>query len=38
VAAKLKEEFLKLLKEDEEFRYTVAGCIGLKKSERKLRL
>jgi len=38
VAAKLKEEFLKLLKEDEEFRYTVAGYIGLQKSGRKLRL
>ncbi len=24
----LKKEFLKLLKEDEEFRYTVAGLIG----------
>ena len=29
--AKLKEEFLKLLKEDEEFRYAVAGYIGFQK-------
>lgn len=31
VSAKLKEEFLKLLKEDEEFRYAVAGYIGLER-------
>ncbi|MGQ4891484.1 MAG: hypothetical protein ACP6IP_03245 [Candidatus Njordarchaeia archaeon] len=29
MANKLKKEFIKLLKEDEEFRYTVAGLIGL---------
>ena len=31
MSAKLKEEFLKLLKEDEEFRYAVAGYIGLER-------
>jgi len=29
MSTKLKEEFLKLLEEDREFRYTVAGLIGL---------
>ena len=29
MSSKLKEEFLKLLEEDREFRYTVAGLIGL---------
>ena len=31
MSTKLKEEFLKLLKEDEEFRYAVAGYIGLER-------
>jgi len=30
LASSIKKEILKLLKEDEEFRYTVAGLIGLK--------
>ena len=32
----LKTKILKLLKEDEEFRYTVAGLIGLEEFLRKL--
>jgi len=31
VSTKLKEEFLKLLKEDKEFRYAVVGYIGLER-------
>jgi len=34
--AKLKKEFLKLLEEDKEFRYTVAGYIGLGEILKKL--
>lgn len=29
MATKLKKEFIKLLEEDKEFRYTVAGYLGL---------
>ncbi|MEM4280932.1 MAG: hypothetical protein QW470_00950 [Candidatus Caldarchaeum sp.] len=36
MAAKTKKEILKLLKEDEEFRYAVAGLIGLEETLRRL--
>jgi len=34
--SQLKQRFLKLLKEDEEFRYTVAGYLGLEEILRRL--
>jgi len=36
VSSQLKQRFLKLLKEDEEFRYTVAGYLGLEEILRRL--
>ena len=36
MSRKLKSEFMKLLREDEEFRYAVAGLIGLKEILKRL--
>ena len=36
MSSQLKQRFLKLLKEDEEFRYTVAGYLGLEEILRRL--
>ena len=34
--SRLKQRFLKLLKEDEEFRYAVAGLLGLEEILKRL--
>ena len=36
LSSELKQRFLKLLKEDEEFRYIVAGYLGLEEILRRL--
>jgi len=36
MSSQLKQRFLKLLKEDEEFRYAVAGLLGLEEILKRL--